>query len=211
MMDICNKGCKIAVGFIRTLILRMCGIAGIAVLPESGNKPQEATKPQWKFSFDFMIGQPWNAKDGHWEITVGVSNQLQAQSIAIAEFNRTHPDAHHILREVERVDAGRHIKPKRKRPAKTAPGYIYLIEGLPGHYKIGLTVDPKERIGTLGVQLPYPIRVIHLIPAENMEAAENHLHDLFRGKRVRGEWFELDEQEVAFIKGIDHLGSELLQ
>lgn len=85
-------------------------------------------------------------------------------------------------------------------------GYIYLIKGVfPSKcYKIGLTKEPKSRISTLGVQLPFPIEVIHLIKTNDMRGLEKALHNKYADKRVNGEWFALtdsDVQEICSMKG----------
>lgn len=201
--------------FLQRFILFLCGLTGIEVVqPDKAQtppEPAERTKPQWKVEIDFCLGDYWNATDEYWETVIEESNQWRARSLARKQFDELYPRASQVLVQSERVDAGRNIKLKRERPTKSAAGYIYLIEGQPNHYKIGKTVNPKERIGTLGVQLPYPIQVIHLIPVDNMTAAEQYLHSQFGDKRIRGEWFELDAQEVAFIKSISRLGSDVLQ
>jgi len=85
-------------------------------------------------------------------------------------------------------------------PAK--PGYIYLIESTHGYYKIGLSRTPVQRIKTLGVKLPFPIKVQHLILTNHMYKAEKVLHEQYATKRVNGEWFDLTENDIADIKAI---------
>ena len=67
-----------------------------------------------------------------------------------------------------------------------------------GYYKIGISNHPKYREHTLQSEKPtivllkakqFPIRSI----AEAYEAA---LHKTYANKRLRGEWFNLDEQDV---------------
>lgn len=77
--------------------------------------------------------------------------------------------------------------------------YVYLMkDSTNGFYKIGISNNPEYREKTLLGEKPtisllayrkYPSRII----ASSIEAA---LHNAFSSKRVRGEWFRLDEYEV---------------
>lgn len=87
----------------------------------------------------------------------------------------------------------------------TKPGYIYLVKAIEPqtHYKIGRSQNPQKRIESMGVKLPYPIEVICLIETENMFELEKQLHQHFDSKRVNGEWFKLDEEDIDYIKGVE--------
>lgn len=87
-------------------------------------------------------------------------------------------------------------------------GYVYLISSPDGHFKIGRTKDVPNRSNTLGVQLPFPIEVIHSIPVTDMVWAERHLHERFQEKRANGEWFKLEEADVEWIKCLTTLEPE---
>ncbi len=81
-------------------------------------------------------------------------------------------------------------------------GYVYLIEGVAGWFKIGRSREPLERIERLGVVLPFPIKTKHLIRTDDMYRAEIRLHEIFSDRRGRGEWFQLAEDEVQAICGL---------
>lgn len=87
------------------------------------------------------------------------------------------------------------------------PGYIYLVRAITphNHYKIGLSVDPSSRIESMGVKLPFPIERLHTFPTNNTTLAEKQLHNQYAHKRLRGEWFELSEQEIQNIYAIAYL------
>ena len=80
--------------------------------------------------------------------------------------------------------------------------HVYLMHDTTnGFYKIGISNNPEHRERTLQSEKPsieivcckeYPIRSI----AEAFEAA---LHKAFASKRIRGEWFSLDETDVMFL------------
>lgn len=89
-----------------------------------------------------------------------------------------------------------------KRSAAPAPGYIYLLRGVHGHFKIGYSKEPHQRIERFEVMLPFPIQVMHLIPTNHMRRAEKCLHERFAEKRRSGEWFELSDEDVYTIKSL---------
>ena len=83
------------------------------------------------------------------------------------------------------------------------PCYVYLmVDKANGYHKIGISNHPEYREGTLQSEKPtielvcakqYPSRII-------ASAIESALHSAFGGKRLRGEWFDLSENEVNDIK-----------
>lgn len=88
-------------------------------------------------------------------------------------------------------------------------GHVYILGG-GGYYKIGRAKTVDDRIKQLAIQLPWPVSVEHTIPAENHVAAEKALHEAFSAMRAHGEWFRLDEDELAFINSIKRMrGSDI--
>lgn len=84
-------------------------------------------------------------------------------------------------------------------------GFVYLIQSVTGHYKIGKTKDPNKRIQTFNVKLPMEVEYLHLIPCENRHEAERTLHARYANKRVNGEWFNLSPDDITAIKSIERL------
>lgn len=88
---------------------------------------------------------------------------------------------------------------ERKEDIKDATCYVYLMhDEANGYYKIGISNKPEYREHTLQSEKPtivlikakqFPIRPI----AEAFEAA---LHKTYESKRIRGEWFNLDDADV---------------
>ena len=89
-------------------------------------------------------------------------------------------------------------EPKRK----DSSCFVYLMKDVSnGFYKIGISNKPEYRERTLQSEKPtivllkskeFPTRII-------AEAIESALHKAFGEKRLRGEWFELDEKDVEDI------------
>jgi len=86
---------------------------------------------------------------------------------------------------------------------KKRRGYIYLAHCDTGHYKIGRSKEPADRIRSLNTQTPVEITLIHTFEADDMFVAEEKLHRRYINKRMNGEWFELDQTDVETINGIN--------
>lgn len=81
-------------------------------------------------------------------------------------------------------------------------GYVYVVQADNNLYKIGKSKDPHTRIQSLGVRLPYELEVLVLIESTNYTQLEKELHKHFADKRKGGEWFELDENDLEYIKSL---------
>lgn len=84
--------------------------------------------------------------------------------------------------------------------SSTNYGYVYLIQSPTGAYKIGRTKDPSNRMKTFTVKLPFEVDYVCVIETADMYTLEGDLHLRFNSKRVNGEWFRLEPQDVEHIK-----------
>lgn len=101
-------------------------------------------------------------------------------------------------------------KPKKKKKTTTAkrvapingvtPGKVYLLQA-GDHFKIGMTTNLEKRLTQLKVQLPFPVKLVHVIEAANPSQVESHWHRHFAPLRLNGEWFKLSDADVAEFKG----------
>lgn len=84
--------------------------------------------------------------------------------------------------------------------------YIYLIkDNRTGYIKIGRSNNPTERIKTLIKQdtlLPQPNEFEFITLWEAPYYYERLLHKEFSNKRVRGEWFNLNEDDITKARHI---------
>lgn len=88
------------------------------------------------------------------------------------------------------------IHPK-KNPLKKQT-YIYvMIDKNTGYYKIGRSVNPKQRERTLQSEKP---TIEMLFNYKTITSHEKELHNMFKGKRIRGEWFDLSGSDIIEIK-----------
>jgi len=83
--------------------------------------------------------------------------------------------------------------------------HLYLMKDLAnGYFKIGISNNPDYREKTLQSEKP----TIELVTSKGFSnrkialAFESSLHKSYDNKRLRGEWFELTEREIAEIKEI---------
>ncbi len=77
------------------------------------------------------------------------------------------------------------------------PGFVYLISADNGLVKIGLSANPQRRLEFLLRSVPWPLRLVHQIATDDTRWLEWHLHRLHRPKRFAGEWFFLNDQDIA--------------
>jgi len=80
-----------------------------------------------------------------------------------------------------------------------------MYEASTGYYKIGVSKTPIIRERTLQSQKP-DIELLFIEQFSKKEAYkfEKKLHNYFKKKRLRGEWFSLSEKDVdIFLKQIE--------
>jgi Meiotically up-regulated gene 113 len=83
---------------------------------------------------------------------------------------------------------------KEKRDLYGEPVCYIMIDGQTNYVKIGFSRDPEKREKTLQSEKP-TTKLLHVFK----ENHERHLHKIFADRRVRGEWFSLEEDEVSNI------------
>ncbi len=81
-------------------------------------------------------------------------------------------------------------------------GTVYLIRADNELYKIGCTTNVDRRLAALRAQSPCEIKLVCTIEAQDRYEAEHNLHHVFHKKRIRGEWFELDEADIEQITAL---------
>lgn len=108
--------------------------------------------------------------------------------------------------EVDRhwIWAEEYLSPERvsARKQSNKSGYVYLIRSQDGYFKIGHTSDPDNRMKTFSVKLPFDVEYVCLIWSGDRFELERSLHDLYKSKHVNGEWFNLSDEDVNYLKGL---------
>jgi hypothetical protein len=79
----------------------------------------------------------------------------------------------------------------------SSTGKIYLaIDENTGYHKIGWSINPRKREKTLQSEKP---TIFFLWVINGSKKDESYLHRLFSSKRIRGEWFDLDKQDIEML------------
>lgn len=85
-----------------------------------------------------------------------------------------------------------------------ANGFVYLIQENDGEYtKIGLSEDVENRRNNFQTANPRELHILCKIPHDNPAKLETELHSRYKHKRVRGEWYRLDANDINEIRGLE--------
>jgi hypothetical protein len=92
---------------------------------------------------------------------------------------------------------------KVKQCANSPIRFVYVIKSDHG-YKIGITHLPEKRSRLIGTHLPFKSNVIRLYPTKKQTTREieKWIHGYFKQKRLNGEWFALDDIDIAKIDAL---------
>lgn len=82
---------------------------------------------------------------------------------------------------------------------KPNPGYVYVIHDN-GEYKIGMSASPDKRLKQVRKTEDAEIVLQMLVPDARL--VESILHKHFQDKRIGGEWFSLDTQDIEYIRSV---------
>lgn len=85
-------------------------------------------------------------------------------------------------------------------PPKRMPCFLYLMRAENGLIKIGIAANPQKRLGEINVGSPIEVVLLHAFPDVLARTSETEFHRLFASKRVKGEWFSLDDNDIAYIR-----------
>ena len=79
---------------------------------------------------------------------------------------------------------------------------VYILKTGKNLYKIGKTQDLAKRLASYHTHLPVVFRVVRQYAAANIDELEQGLHIVFQHKRVKGEWFELTDDDLVICDNI---------
>lgn len=126
---------------------------------------------------------------------LGNKHQLVTRLIAFCSSEEEYADAVEILRQIpvdpidENVSGG-----------EVTYGFVYLVKGHPGEYKIGRTNLVDRRLSELGATASIEQKLVHEIKTDDPAGIEAYWHRRFADKRMRGEWFKLSPDDVKTFK-----------
>lgn len=87
-------------------------------------------------------------------------------------------------------------------PPKVHPaGYVYVIQDIDisMFYKIGRTINPKDRLNRFAVELPFATEIVAIVATDDAPTLEWQLQQRYANSRKRGEWFDLGRDQVREI------------
>lgn len=87
-------------------------------------------------------------------------------------------------------------------------GYVYIITSELGFYKIGKTKNITARMSQFKA-MPLKVELVHSIACEDEAKYEKELQEKFKDKCKSGEWFALDEKDIAELKTISYVQSDI--
>jgi hypothetical protein len=78
-------------------------------------------------------------------------------------------------------------------------GHVYVLRS-PYGYKIGKTRNLRDRTRLFAVKLPFPIEVLMAGWFADYSATERQMHRQFAAKRLEGEWFDLNDEDLKALR-----------
>lgn len=108
-----------------------------------------------------------------------------------------------ITKRVKNEGWGKNKNSLSDNSKSTACGFIYVLKITDTannvFYKIGLAKNLEQRVNTLQTGNPFEIKIILSFYVESMIEEEKKLHFMFSHKRLRGEWFNLTNDDLNII------------
>lgn len=90
--------------------------------------------------------------------------------------------------------------------------YAYLIQCVgTNYYKIGTAHSPEEKLKELQIGSPYPLKLVlacRMLSKDEAATAENQIYKTLKKYSVRGEWFEVPDDNDDDI--LNHLRFDLV-
>ncbi len=78
-----------------------------------------------------------------------------------------------------------------------AAGFVYLMRNDANEYKIGITRNVPTQHSSIRSKTKRSIDLLKIWAKSDARKVEKKLHEKFRGKRIRGEWLSLSDEDVA--------------
>jgi len=104
-----------------------------------------------------------------------------------------------LVKKYKRVREAKRKNCESRKRIPNETGTVYVIRSKYG-CKIGSTKNIKSRRQLFAVKLPFSWELVYQAECENYRDIERELHQHFADKRLNGEWFDLDETDIEYIK-----------
>jgi hypothetical protein len=130
----------------------------------------------------------------------GSKQQLISKTLSYCLEKTKHEDIVKILEPLIDMEKREETGNLEASKQEVTYGYVYLVKGHPGEYKIGHTTLVDRRLPELGVKASIKPNLIHEIKTDDPKGIEVYWHKRFENKRMRGEWFRLTAVDVRAFK-----------
>lgn len=134
---------------------------------------------------------------------LGGKNERVGRLLAFCTENGRYPDVAAICEAVYVPEPLRDgVSENQARPIESKYGFVYLVRGHPGEYKVGRTNLVDRRMSELGATASIEQELIHIIKTDDPSGVEAYWHNRFAkaGKKMRGEWFRLQASDIAAFR-----------
>jgi hypothetical protein len=82
-------------------------------------------------------------------------------------------------------------------------GWVYVIGDTYGNYKIGFTNDFEKRLNSYRTSMPNEPEVIAIIKTKDMSGLEKRLHNKYKDRHIKNEWFKLTKSDLEYLKSLE--------
>lgn len=142
---------------------------------------------------------PNNLMPTHEEIDKGIGVLKQyKQDYSSGEIDGINQQITDGLRYEEQIGRYEVSPSKETRRKPLSNGYVYAIR-TGKLVKIGHTKRPAHRMKLYRTENPYPIEVLYMVKVTNCRHVEAAIRVGFVSKQVRGEWFDLTDEDIGLI------------
>ena len=131
---------------------------------------------------------------------VGNKKQVIAKFVAYCEERPEYDDVITLLKPLIATYLDNGMDKVEPNGEESSYGFVYLVKGHPGEYKIGRTNLVDRRQSELGATASVEPERIHVITTDDPSGVEAYWHKRFQEKRMRGEWFRLSPADVRAFK-----------
>jgi len=130
----------------------------------------------------------------------GSKNELIGKTLNYCRESAAYPDVVPILELAYQPGQALDTQEPRSAEDGISYGFVYLVKGHAGEYKIGRTNIVDRRLSELGATSAVEQTLVHEVKTDDPVGVEAYWHSRFADKRMRGEWFRLTAADVRASK-----------
>jgi excisionase family DNA binding protein len=104
-----------------------------------------------------------------------------------------------VLR-LQREGYGVQLKPIRTTGLTGNLGFVYILKADNGLCKIGMCINLKQRLKQIDAAVPSILELFGFIETLESRNLEAKIHRRYSSKRVKGEWFNLEDESLLELQ-----------